>query len=104
MRLGSGDFFGEMACCGRPAAPRPSRAVTRVNLLVLSADDFHVLMERKPASASASAVAEARVGKERVVRGGDIISEELTAAADNPDAPRPEKYIFGAPRWLMIMR
>ncbi len=84
-RLGSGDFFGEVAILKKSRRSATVAAVTRVNLLALAADDFHTLMERRPEIAERiKQIAEARVGKERVVRGGDIISEELNPEDEGP--------------------
>ncbi len=86
VRLGSGEFFGEMAVLRKTRRSATVSAVTRVNLLVLSSDDLHVLMERNPGiGKQIRAVAEARVGKQRVVRGGDLVTEELEAAREEPE-------------------
>lgn len=83
LRLASGEFFGEIAALRKARRTATVTAVTRVNLLVLAADDLHVLLERRPEiGRRIRAVAEARVGKERVVRGGDIIREELEGAEE----------------------
>lgn len=83
LRLGAGDFFGEVAVLRKSRRSATVTAVTRVNLLTLSADDFRTLMDRRPDIAdSIKTIAAERVGKERVMRGGDLISEELELAED----------------------
>ncbi|MEJ8574279.1 cyclic nucleotide-gated ion channel [Microbaculum marinum] len=85
VRLGAGDFFGEIAVLKKSRRSATVVAVTRVNLLVLSADDFHVLLERNPdIGQRIRKIADARLGRERVVRGGDIIAEELGAGPEEP--------------------
>lgn len=87
VRLGTGEFFGEIAVLKKARRSATATAVTRVNLLILAAEDFHILMDRRPDLAKhIMAVAKARVGKERLVRGGDIISEEIPAESKEPDA------------------
>ncbi|HEY1310954.1 MAG TPA: cyclic nucleotide-gated ion channel, partial [Pseudolabrys sp.] len=64
LRLGVGHFFGEVAVLRR--APRSATAValTRVNLLVLSAQDLHALMQRDPRiAARIKDVVEKRTGR-----------------------------------------
>ena len=108
VRLGSGEFFGEIAVLKKARRSATVTAVTRVNLLILAADDFHVLMEHRPhLCTQIKAIAEARVGKERIVRGGDIISEEIEPDADlpvetapkapSPKTPSPETPASGTP-------
>jgi voltage-gated potassium channel len=46
MRLGTGQFFGEVAVLQRSRRSGTATAATRTNLLVLSAQDLHALMRR----------------------------------------------------------
>lgn len=48
VRLGPGDFFGEMAVIERRRRSATVRALTPCRLLVLDAEDFHQLLETKP--------------------------------------------------------
>jgi voltage-gated potassium channel len=48
MRLGVGQFFGEVAVVRRTHRTATAIAVTRTNLLVLAAQDLHALMQRDP--------------------------------------------------------
>jgi voltage-gated potassium channel len=46
VRLGAGEFFGEIAVLKRAKRSATATAVTRTNLLILEAHDLHALMER----------------------------------------------------------
>lgn len=48
VRLGPGDFFGEVALLDTHARSVNARARTRCDLLVIEADDFRTLMRRRP--------------------------------------------------------
>jgi voltage-gated potassium channel len=75
--LGEGAFFGEIALLKRTR--RSATIVTRgrTQLLVLNADDFHRLVERRPdIGLHIRQVAEARAATV-VKRGGDLAAEEL---------------------------
>lgn len=86
-RLGTGEFFGEMAVLRKSRRSATATAVSRVHLLILSADDFHVLMSRRPEIGERiREMAEARLRKERVGRSGDITAEELETATQEPEA------------------
>jgi voltage-gated potassium channel len=79
LRLGVGQFFGEVAVLRRARRSATATALTRANLLVLSAQDLHALMQRDPRIASRiEDVVEKRVGREVVSPKGDIVTEELT--------------------------
>jgi len=78
LRLGVGQFFGEVAVLRRARRSATATAITRVNLLVLSAQDLHALMSRDPRiAARIKDVVEKRVGREAVTRKGDIVAEEV---------------------------
>jgi voltage-gated potassium channel len=53
-------------------------AITRTNLLILDAQDFHALMERDPRIAERiHAAARSRLGHGVVTPSGDIVADEL---------------------------
>jgi voltage-gated potassium channel len=85
IRLGVGHFFSEIAVLRRAARSATVAAITRTKLLVLSASDFHVLMEQEPRIATrVHAVVRDRVGREVASPKGDIVAGELRAAAEEP--------------------
>ncbi len=78
VRLGVGQFFGEVAVLRRARRSATATALTRMNLLVLAAQDLHALMQRDPRIAKhINDVVEKRVGHERVSPVGDIVTEEI---------------------------
>jgi voltage-gated potassium channel len=78
VRLGEGQFFGEIAVLRRARRSATIVAVERTNLLVLDARDLHALMDRNPRIAERlHAVARERLGKELVTPRGDLITEEI---------------------------
>ena len=78
LRLGVGHFFGEVAVLRRARRSATATALTRTNLLVLSAQDLHALMQRDPRiAARIKDVVEKRVGREVVSPKGDIVTEEI---------------------------
>jgi len=78
LRLGAGQFFGEVAVLRRARRSATATALTRTNLLVLAAQDLHALMQRDPRIATRiKDVVEKRVGREVVSPKGDIVAEEL---------------------------
>jgi voltage-gated potassium channel len=78
LRLGVGQFFGEVAVLRRAHRSATASALTRTNLLVLSAQDLHALMQRDPrVAARIKDVVEKRVGREVVSPKGDIVTEEI---------------------------
>jgi voltage-gated potassium channel len=78
VRLGVGQFFGEVAALRRVRRSATATALTRSNLLVLDAQDLHALMQRDPRiAARIKEVVEKRVGREVVSPRGDIVKEEL---------------------------
>ena len=59
------------------------RAITRTNLLLLDATDFHDLMEQEPRiSERVHTVVRDRLGREIVTPRGDIVTEELGTSGD----------------------
>jgi voltage-gated potassium channel len=81
LRLGVGQFFGEVAVLKRVHRSATAVALTRTNLLVLDAQDLHALMERDPRIAQRiKEVVETRVGREVVSPKGDIVAEEIAPA------------------------
>jgi voltage-gated potassium channel len=81
IRLGAGQFFGEVAVLRRARRSATVTAVSRTSLLVLDAQDLHALMQRDPRIAeSINDVVAKRVGRETVSPTGDIITEEIEEA------------------------
>jgi voltage-gated potassium channel len=78
LRLGVGQFFGEVAVLRRARRSATATALTRTNLLVLAAQDLHALMQRDPRiAARIKDVVEKRVGRDVVSPKGDIVTEEI---------------------------
>ena len=78
LRLGAGQFFGEVAVLRRARRSATATALTRTNLLVLSAQDLHALMQRDHRiAARIKDVVEKRVGRELVSPQGDMVTEEI---------------------------
>jgi voltage-gated potassium channel len=78
VRLGVGQFFGEVAVLRRSRRSATVVALTRTNLLVLDAHDLHALMQRDPRiAARIEDVVEKRVGREVVTARGDMVTEEI---------------------------
>jgi voltage-gated potassium channel len=91
VRLGAGQFFGEIAALRRTRRTATVTAVTRTSLLMLEAHDLHVLMDREPRIAERiREVARTRLGGDVVTRKGDLVMEELEEAEtfDRADSPR----------------
>jgi voltage-gated potassium channel len=77
MRLGVGQFFGEVGALRRTHRTATATAVMRTNLLVLAAQDLHALMQRDPRiAARIDDMVAKRVGREVMTPTGDIGSEE----------------------------
>ncbi len=78
VRLGVGQFFGEVAVLRRGRRSATVVALTQSSLLVLDAQDLHTLMERDPRVAkSINEVMEKRVGRETITPKGDLATEEI---------------------------
>jgi voltage-gated potassium channel len=85
IRLGVGHFFGEIAVLRRARRSATVAAISRTNLLVLNASDFHALMEQEPQiAAGVNAVVRNRVGREVVSPRGDIVAGEIEAGTEEP--------------------
>jgi voltage-gated potassium channel len=79
--LGVGHFFGEIAVLHRARRSATVTALSRTNLLVLDATDFHLLLERDGRIAErVHAVVRQRTGLEAVSPSGDIATGELSGA------------------------
>jgi voltage-gated potassium channel len=94
VRLGTGQFFGEIAALRRARRSATATAVTRTSLLALDAHDLHALMDRDPRVAERiHEVVRHRLGRDIVSPQGDVVSEELDAAdalehpANDPRGP-----------------
>jgi voltage-gated potassium channel len=78
LRIGIGQFFGEVAVLRRSRRSATVTAISRTNLLVLDGKDLRALMHRDPRVAERiHEVVEKRVGREVVSSKGDIVSEEV---------------------------
>ncbi len=78
VRLGVGQFFGEVAVLRRVRRSATAVALTRTSLLVLAAQDLHSLMSRDPRIATRiKDVVDKRVGREVARAKGDIVAEEV---------------------------
>lgn len=78
LKLGAGQFFGEIAALRRTRRSATVTAVTSTRLLVLDALDLHGLMDRQPAlAARIEQAAREKLGHPLNARGGDLVSEEL---------------------------
>jgi voltage-gated potassium channel len=87
VRLGAGDFFGEVAVLRRARRSATLSAITRTSLLVLDARDLHVLLERAPRIAERiREVVRTRVGRDVVTPTGDLVVQELEDA-ESSDLP-----------------
>jgi voltage-gated potassium channel len=78
LRLGVGQFFGEVAVLRRVRRSATVTALTRTSLLVLDAQDLHALMQRDPRIATRiKDVVEKRVGRDAASHKGDIVEAEI---------------------------
>jgi voltage-gated potassium channel len=81
LRLGAGQFFGEIAALRRTRRSATVTAVTPTRLLVLDALDLHALMDRQPAlAARIEEAAREKLGHALEAPGDDLMPEELTSA------------------------
>jgi voltage-gated potassium channel len=78
LRIGIGQFFGEVAVLRRSRRSATVTAISRTNLLVLDGQDLRALMHRDPRVAERiHEVVVKRVGREAISSKGDIVSEEI---------------------------
>ncbi len=83
MRLGVGQFFGEVAVLRRARRSATAIATVRTNLLVLDAQDLRALMQRDPRVAQRiKDMVSKRVGREVISPKGDIVSEEIEVTSE----------------------
>jgi voltage-gated potassium channel len=81
VRLGPGQFFGEIAALKRTRRSATVRALSRVSLLALDVADLRALMLREPAIAKrVLSIARERAGDIANLE-GDLIAAELTDAS-----------------------
>ena len=81
LRLGTGQFFGEIAALRRTRRSATVTAVTPTRLLVLDALDLHALMDSQPAlAARIEEAAREKLGHALNAPDGDLMSEELADA------------------------
>ena len=84
IRVGTGHFFGEVAVLRRVHRSATVRATVRTSLLVLDADDVHLLMDREPKiSERIHNVARQRIGYDAEAR-EDILPEEILEREAEP--------------------
>jgi len=81
LRLGAGQFFGEVAALRRTRRSATVTAVTPTRLLVLDALDLHALMDRQPElAARIEEAAREKLGHAIETPSDDFMPEELTGA------------------------
>jgi voltage-gated potassium channel len=79
VRLGAGDFFGEVAALRQSRRSATVVALRPTRLLALDASDLHSLMDREPQIAARIwEAARARLGRELDIA-GDLVASELPA-------------------------
>jgi voltage-gated potassium channel len=84
IRLGTGQFFGEIAALRRARRSATVTAVIPTRLLVLDALDLHGLMDRQPElAARIEEAAREKLGHELNAPGGDLIPEELLVSSSD---------------------
>jgi voltage-gated potassium channel len=84
LRLGTGQFFGEIAALRRTRRSATVTAVTPTRLLVLDALDLHALMDRQPAlAARIEEAAREKLGHAIEAPNDDLISEELASGLES---------------------
>jgi voltage-gated potassium channel len=84
IRLGTGQFFGEIAALRRSRRSATVTAMIPTRLLVLDAIDLHGLMDRQPElAARIEEAAHEKLGHELNAPGGDLISEELLVSSSD---------------------
>ena len=84
IRLGTGQFFGEIAALRRARRSATVTAVIPTRLLVLDAFDLHGLMDRQPElAARIEEAAREKLGHELNAPGGDLISDELLVSSSD---------------------
>jgi voltage-gated potassium channel len=89
VRLGVGDFFGEIAVLRKTRRTATVKAISRTSLLVLDAQDLHALLERSPSIATRLRdVAAKRLGGKSLMPEGDITREELAEGVIEDGKPR----------------
>jgi voltage-gated potassium channel len=82
IRLGAGQFFGEISALRRARRSATITAVRPTRLLVLDTSDLHDLMDRQPElAARIEEAARARLGHALSALDGDLVSEELSGAS-----------------------
>lgn len=81
IQLGAGDFFGEVAALRQSKRSATAIAIQATRLLALDASDLHGLMDREPQIATRIwDSAQAKLGRELEMAGGDLVSAELSGA------------------------
>jgi voltage-gated potassium channel len=83
VRLGAGDFFGEVAVLGRTRRMATVTALTRTNLLILDAQDLEALMDRE--QRIAERIHAAMRGRRTSGQPGDIVASELQGEVEKAE-------------------
>jgi voltage-gated potassium channel len=84
VRLGAGQFFGEIAALRRTRRSATVTAVMPTRLLVLDALDLHGLMDRQPElAARIEESARAKLGHALNAQDSDLISEEISGPSSD---------------------
>jgi voltage-gated potassium channel len=79
VRLGAGDFFGEVAALRQSRRSATAVALQTTRLLVLDAADLHSLMDREPQIATRVwDAAREKLGSDLEIAGGDLVPAELS--------------------------
>lgn len=89
VRLGTGDFFGEIAALRQSRRSATVVALQPTRLLALDTSDLHDLMDREPQLAARiwEAARERLGGKIDEEPGGDLVTAELPAWAEQGNSP-----------------
>jgi voltage-gated potassium channel len=91
VRLGSGQFFGEIAVLRQARRSATVTALSRSSLLMLDAHDFRTLMDGEPRIARrVQEMVRERLGRDLVSVKGDIIGAEIAAGEVEDVTDRPD--------------
>ncbi len=92
LRLGVGDFFGEIAVLRRARRSATVTSITRTNLLVLDAHDLEALMEREQRIADRiQEVMRDRIASDQITPTGDMAAGETEQGEKSRPASSREK-------------
>jgi len=78
LKLGAGEFFGEVALLKRVRRIGTVTALTRCHVMIIDASDFESLMRRDPGlREQITAIAEERLAGDWADATGDVVQDEL---------------------------